>query len=152
MEPPDESKKAGSLADVLDVPSLHHPHDSLFRWTFGRPEHAAGELAFVLGDDLARHIDWTSLALVPGSYVDEALRQSESDLLYSVRLHGYETLLYLLFEHQSSSDPFMPLRLLGYMQAIWATRLREGGTAAEGLPPIIPVVLHHGTSGWTAPR
>ncbi len=152
MARPNDPKDEEGLGDGLDVPSVHHPHDGLFHFVFARPEHAAGELAFVLGADVARHIDWKSLALVPGTYIDEALRQSESDLLYSARILGRETLIYLLFEHQSSSAPFMPPRLLGYMHAIWARRLREGMAVADGLPPILPVVLHHGATGWTAPR
>lgn len=152
MEPPRETKEDESHDDVAELPSLAHPHDGLFRYAFGRPEHAAGELAFALGEDIAQRIEWTTLELVAGSYVDEALRQSESDLLYSVRLGGHETLIYVLFEHQSSNDPWMPLRLLGYMHAIWARWVRDGATPERGLPAILPVVLHHGAEGWTAPR
>jgi hypothetical protein len=56
-----------------------------------------------------------------------------------------------LLEHQSEPDPLMPWRVLGYIQRIWETVLRaESGRAS--LPPVIAIVVHHGSSGWTAPR
>jgi hypothetical protein len=43
----------------------------------------------------------------------------------------------------------MPLRLLGYLHRIWEGWLREHATARQ-LPAALPVVVHHGESGWTA--
>ncbi len=34
-------------------------------------------------------------------------------------------MLYLLFEHQSTPDPWMPLRLLGYKKDIWARQFHD---------------------------
>ncbi|MCZ7677837.1 MAG: Rpn family recombination-promoting nuclease/putative transposase [Sandaracinaceae bacterium] len=68
-------------------------------------------------------------------------------MLFSVTMGGREAYLHVLFEHQSTVDAWMPLRLLVYVTQIW-TALRDAG--AERLPIVIPVVLHHGESGWTA--
>jgi putative YhgA-like transposase len=57
----------------------------------------------------------------------------------------------VLFEHQSSSDPWMPLRLLRYMVRIWEHWL-EDHEDAKVLPAIVPVVLYHGDERWSAPR
>ena len=77
------------------------------------------------------------------------MRQRYADLLFSADIAGKKALLYVLFEHQSSVDPLMLFRLLAYMVRIWETHLRSE-PEAKRLPAIIPVVLHHSHSGWTA--
>jgi predicted transposase/invertase (TIGR01784 family) len=126
------------------------PHDALFKATFSNVEHAASELALVLPRALAARIDFPSLALCPGSAVDEALRERHTDLLFSASLAGRPALIYVLFEHQSTVDPLMPFRLLRYVVRIWEGWLRDHPKAGK-LPAIVPVVLHHSESGWTAP-
>ena len=89
-----------------------HPHDSLVHDTFEHPEHVRGELQHVLGAELSARLDWSTLELVPGSFIDPALQNSRSDLLFRVMLGGHPAYLYLLFEHQSTSDPLMVFREL----------------------------------------
>ncbi|MBX7196344.1 MAG: Rpn family recombination-promoting nuclease/putative transposase, partial [Sandaracinaceae bacterium] len=128
----------------------HTPHDALFKAVFSSPEHAEAELRAVLPARLARRIDWSTLALAGGSFVDEALKERHSDLLYSVRLEGRPLLLYLLFEHQSTVDERMAFRLLRYMVRIWERVLGEA--TADALPLVVPIVVSHAPEGWTAPR
>jgi predicted transposase/invertase (TIGR01784 family) len=129
------------------------PHNLLFIKTFSVVEHAAAELRAVLPEALLARIDFSTLTLCPGSYVDEALSGSQSDLLFSVQVSAKPTLLYVLFEHQSNPDKLMPLRLLGYIVRILVRHVDEAKTARDvlPLPVVIPVVLHHGEAGWTVP-
>ncbi len=60
-------------------------------------------------------------------------------------------LVYILLEHQSTVDRWMLFRLQRYMVRIWDKWLREN-REAEGLPPIVPVVLAHAKDGWSKPR
>jgi predicted transposase/invertase (TIGR01784 family) len=127
------------------------PHDALFKAAFERPQHAAGLFRDLLPAPLVNSIDWSTLALEPGSYVDPTLGTSHSDLLFSVCLHGdrgEELLLYVLLEHQSINDRAMPLRSLGYIVRIWERRHRQRGVP---LPLIIALVVSHAPDGWTAP-
>ncbi len=124
------------------------PHDALFKATFSQVERAAEELRHVLPPGLLARIDLSSLSLEAGSFIDEALRERHTDLLYSLRLDGRDARIYLLFEHQSTPDSWMPLRLLRYMLRIWESCVADGATL---LPVVIPVVLHHGDAGWRAP-
>jgi predicted transposase/invertase (TIGR01784 family) len=134
-----------------DAPRVQSPHDALFKQVFGVPENAAGELRSVLPEAVAARIDWTTLARVDGSFVDADLSTSESDLVFSVRIGARRALVYILFEHQSSSDPMMGLRLLRYIVRIWE-RWMHGDASAARLPLVLPVVLHHSETGWTAAR
>ena len=126
------------------------PHDKLFREALGDPANAAAELRSVLPPALLAHADFGSLRALPGSFVDEALAGSESDLLYSMRIAGREALLYVLFEHKSQPGRWTALQLLRYMVRIWERHLASTA-APEHLPPIVPIVFHHSASGFRAP-
>jgi len=82
----------------------HNVHDALFKATFSQVEHAAGELRVVLPPVITERIDWSTLTLQPGSFVDEALAEQHSDLLFSATLSGKTALIYLLCEHKSGPE------------------------------------------------
>jgi hypothetical protein len=127
------------------------PHAALFEAVFSQPEHAASELRLVLPPEMSARLDWGSLALRRGTFRDPDLVASQVDLLFSVQCDGATAFVYVLFEHQRTSDPLMAFRLLRYMVRIWEAFLRDEPTARR-LPAIAPVVLHHSRDGWTAPR
>jgi predicted transposase/invertase (TIGR01784 family) len=123
---------------------VQQPHDKLFRTVFSDVEEAA---LF-----LREHLP--PLAGQPGgvvetSFVDEALRDSESDLLYAAQMKEGDAplFLYLLFEHQSKPDPWMRFRLLKCMCRIWDESFKERPEQSE-LPAIAPVVFYQGESEW----
>jgi hypothetical protein len=51
---------------------------------------------------LSSRIDWDSLELLDGTFIDPRVAARQTDLLYSVRIDGREALLFVLLEHQSS--------------------------------------------------
>lgn len=95
-----------------------NPHDALFRYTFSQPKHAAGLLKSVLPESLVARTDWSSLALEPGSFVDEQLSARHTDLLFHARIDEADAFIFLLVEHQSTADPQMPLRMLRYVMRV----------------------------------
>lgn len=125
------------------------PHDALFKAVFSQPQHAAVELRAVLPAALVERTDWSSLAVLPGSFVDGSLRERQSDLLFAARVGDADARFYVLFEHQSEPDPRMAFRLLRYVVRIWERCLEEA--PSELLPPVVPIVLSHSGRGWTVP-
>jgi hypothetical protein len=97
---------------------------------------------------LVARVDLDRLALAEGSFIDKDLQGSQADRLFSVPCDDRLAFVYVLFEHQSTVDPLMPLRLLAYMVRIWKRHVTEHGSSALPLPVIIPVVLHHSDTGW----
>ena len=136
-------------AGMVRVRMSNNVHDKLFKGTFSQVEHARGQIARMLPAGLVGRVDFASLALCPGSFVDEALKERHTDLLFSVSISGHTALLYLLLEHQSQADALMPFRMLRYMVRIWEDYLRSHPKAAL-LPAIVPLVVHHSKEGWTA--
>ena len=134
MEPPEEPLTPAA-----------HSHDGFFKAVFSHPEHATAFFKSHLPAALTAHIDWDSLTVLPGSFVKTSLQQVHSDLLFSVRIGEKEILLYLLFEHQSTPDPTMPLRVLGYQTEIFTQHHKMHGFP---LPPIVSFVFHQGPDAW----
>jgi predicted transposase/invertase (TIGR01784 family) len=126
------------------------PHDALFKAVFGTPAHADELFRSWLPHALTSAIAWQTLASEPVSFIDSELNDHHSDLLFSARTHeGQQVLLYMLLEHQSRNDRWMPFRMLVYLDRIWERHLRQFGGP---FPLIIPVVVSHAPEGWTAPR
>jgi len=98
---------------------------------------------------LATALDLESVRIEPGSFVDPGLGDRHSDLLVSTRLAGQTTLVYILFEHQSTVDPRQCLRVLGYLVRVWERWARDHPGDAP-LPATLGVVIAHAPDGWTA--
>jgi predicted transposase/invertase (TIGR01784 family) len=130
-----------------DDDELHQPHDKLFKASFSDPVNAAAFLRWQLPQAVAGAIDWETLRLESGSFVDSHYRHSESDLLFSAACGESKCCIYLLFEHLSTPDSALGLRLLRYMVRIWESGLADGVPQAR-LPVIVPVVLVQHARKW----
>src|SRR6185437_15432173 len=91
-------------------------HDAFFKQVLSDPtlaalflrEHLPAEVADLLGPEPPEP--------VPGSFVDEELRQHHSDLLYRIQLKStHDAYAYVLMEHKSSPDAGARLQLLRYV-------------------------------------
>lgn len=134
-----------------EIEDIQQPHDKLFKVTFGDPLNAAALLRAELPEALSAAIDWESLRPEQGSFVDTKFQSAQADLLFSAKAGGRETMLYVLFEHQSTRDPRMVFRLLRYMSRIWEDLSRRLPWPAK-LPPILPVVLFQNAEVWDVPE
>jgi hypothetical protein len=120
---------------------------------FREESEAAGLLRAHLPDAVNSELLWSSLKRQDVSFIDDRLRESESDLLYAVQRKADDApaWLYVLLEHQSTPDPWLRLRLLKYSIRIWE-RDRKQHPDEEHLRPIVPLVLYQGKHGWYPPR
>ena len=132
---------------MADLPT---PHDTYFRALLSDLGRVRDFLRDHLPNDISGRLADSPPELVEGSFVDEALAGSQSDLLLKAGLvSGGDAFIYLLAEHKSYPDPGLPLQLASYMIRIWK---RHAGTSAarlRALPPIVPVVVYHGEAKWT---
>ena len=127
------------------------PHDALFKSGFEAPADAAALLRELLPAALRELIAWDTLHGEPGAFIDPALADEHTDLLFSARLRtDAAELIVILLEHQSTADPAMPLRTLSYRTRIW-NRCRKDRPEAW-LPPVLAVLVSHAPGGWTTAR
>jgi hypothetical protein len=144
---------------------LHPFWDRAIRFLLGRPERLRDILS-LYDRELAARLDFQRLEPLDRSFILDDYREREVDLAVRLPYRSAagsqtspgsaesEVIVYLLLEHQSTVDPWMPFRLLFYMLRIWDHQRIEiqaqGGPAR--LAPIIPVVFYTGGRKWKAPR
>jgi hypothetical protein len=111
------------------------------------------------------NIDLSTLSITKESYVDEALRKSQSDLLVTTALKENKgkkpVLIYILLEHKAYPDRWTIFQLLKYTVRIWEKQTGHGGKESieqtgkpkknVSLPVIIPIIFYHGRSTWNYP-
>ncbi|WP_280456503.1 Rpn family recombination-promoting nuclease/putative transposase [Nocardia carnea] len=96
---------------------------------------------------------WRSIGpTVYGAWSACRLRAFYSDLLFRTRLSGYDAYVYVLVEHQSCPDRFMPMRMLRYILMTWTQHL-DAHPNSKALPAVVPLVVHSGPRGerWNYP-
>ena len=131
---------------------LPNPHDALFRTLLEDAERAHDFLRDHLPNNIAGLLADDPPQILDGSFVDEALAGSQSDLLMQVRLKaGGEAFCYVLIEAKSTPDPGLPLQLATYMLRIWRRFAGDSHRKLRDLPPIIPVVAYSGRRAWNVP-
>jgi len=126
---------------------IHQPNDKFVKATFSVPDNARAFFQSHLPAHLAPFFDWESLRHIPSAFIAPQFAASESDLLFSVGIRNRKAYVYLLFEHQSTEDPRMALRLLGYIVQIWQRFVRENPQSTK-LPAVFPLVLAQGKRPW----
>jgi predicted transposase/invertase (TIGR01784 family) len=123
-------------------------HDAFFKQVLSDPglaskflrEHLPPDVADLLGPDLPEP--------VPGSFVDEELRQHHSDLLFRIQLKaGHGAFAYVLMEHKSSPDRGARLQLLRYVVRMLTDWYNQNAQQLP-LPPVLPLLVHQGPQGW----
>ena len=136
-----------------------HFADKSARWLFGQKENVQG-LIRILAEYLEEHLDFQRLTVLNRSFVDDTLRDLESDMVFSVPFRdapeGEAVTVYILIEHQSTVDRMMGFRLLFYMCQIWHEQRRELERSQVPLSrwrlrPIIPIVYYTGSQRWETP-
>ena len=133
--------------------AVSQPHDKYFQRVFSSEQDAASLLRTWVPRPLADTLKWSTLTLLRGRFVDDDWRRNETDMLYSVEREGAETpvLVYVLLEHQSTPDPWLRLRLLGYCVQVWQQWHRTHADD-ERLPLLVPVVFYQGAQRWEHAR
>ncbi|HDK6715986.1 MAG: Rpn family recombination-promoting nuclease/putative transposase [Klebsiella quasipneumoniae] len=129
--------------------TTHSPHDAVFKQLLSHRATARDFLDIHLPEHLRELCNLQTLQLESGSFIDEDLRASHSDILYSLQTQAGDGYIYLLIEHQSSADRHMAFRLMRYAIAAMQRHLDKGHTQ---LPLVIPLLFYHGqVSPWPYP-
>ena len=130
-------------------------HDKLFEAVFSEPANAVAHFERFLPAEITAALELGQAQHVPGSFVDEALSERHTDLLYRIPWRqdsgreDHEVLLYVIFEHQSTVDPMMAYRMAVYSVRVWDQWLQKH-PEHKRLPPILSLVLYHGEQKWVA--
>jgi len=132
-------------------------HDSGYKELFSHPEFVQQLIEGFAPPEIAALMDFSTLRNHSGNYITPLFEEKFEDLVWSVEVHWAgvteRLFLYLLIEFQASLDRTMPLRMLHYVACFYQHLLKtKAVTPAQGLPPILPLVLYNGLARWTAPE
>lgn len=117
------------------------PHDAVFKQFLYQPDTARDFLDIYLPSTLRELCDLQTLKLESGSFIEDSLRASYSDVLWSLKTNEGDGYIYVVIEHQSSPDAHMAFRLMRYAMAAMQRHLDAGH---KTLPLVIPMLFYHG--------
>ena len=130
-----------------------HDHDHGYKRLFSHPQAVEELIRGFLRPDWVEELDLSTLERVGNELISDDLRARRSDVIWRVRRKGKQgEWLYLLLELQSTSHPFMALRMLTYAGLLLEEILRkEKLRAGSRLPTVLSIVLYNGKPPWRAP-
>ena len=127
----------------MKKPTTSTPHDAVFKKFLSHPETARDFIESYLPAPLRELCDLNTLKLEPGSFIEEDLRASYSDVLWSLKTRTGKGYIYALIEHQSSPDAHMAFRMMRYAIAAMQNHLDAGH---KTLPLVVPILFYHGVA------
>ena len=135
-----------------DGREVEQPHDRFFKGLLAEPGVADALLRERLPAEVVARFGRDEPEMVPGTFVDPALSETQTDQLFRVRTtDGSPAYVYCLVEHKSWPDGRVAEQLLRYLTRIWSSIARETPDLPL-LPPIVPLVVYHGARPWPGPR
>jgi predicted transposase/invertase (TIGR01784 family) len=96
-----------------------------------------------------KELDFTTCETLDKSFIADHYKETESDLIYKLKLRNKTIYIYILLEFQSKVDPFMVLRVLYYILSFYMD-YRINYKRIKKLPAVFPIVLYNGKAKWTA--
>ncbi len=131
-------------------------HDSGYKLLFSHPKMVEELLRGFVHEPWIEDLDFETLERAGASFTSDDLRERHSDMVWRLCWRGGERgwfYVYFLLEFQSTPDPFMAVRLLGYVALLLADLVRSGvATSTQGLPAVLPLVLYNGKRPWGVPE
>ncbi|WGO84693.1 Rpn family recombination-promoting nuclease/putative transposase [Arsenophonus apicola] len=117
------------------------PHDAVFKQFLSEKETAKDFFDIWLPDDIKAQCDLDTLRPESGSFIDENMKNYQSDILYSVKTKKGAGYLYCVIEHQSTPDKLIGWRLMRYSLAAMQRHLEAGH---RKLPLVFPILFYCG--------
>ena len=121
--------------------SIDKPHDRFARAALSDVTVAADFLRAYLPRRVVKRIDFSTLELTNGSFIDEYCRQYYTDLVYACKIDKRDG--YIILEIQSTPDPLMAFRIHSYVVDLLKTYLKQHPNAKK-LPSVIGLCVYHG--------
>ena len=145
-------------------------HDAAWKRLFSFPDMPRDLLAGFVPREWVEKLDLRTLEPWPGDLVSDGLRKRHADRVWRVRRRDRQGFVLVTVEFQSRVDRTMAVRVLDYSTLLYQELLRNKElrrvvraesdnkdrkgrprrVKPEPLPPVLPIVLHHGTKRWWA--
>ena len=133
------------------MPTSRLLHDPLIKKALENPLVAKEFFNMHLSNDIKALVDINTLQLEKETFIEQSLRNSVSDILFSAKFGDNDGYIFLLVEHQSKPHHFMAFRLFKYMINIIDRYLTQH-PKAKSLPLVYPIVFYNGKQKYNVSR
>ncbi len=122
-------------------------HDKFFKNSMENKKVSRQFFQTYLPPEILCKTDLTSMKIENNSFIDEAFRKTEADVLFSAQINEQPGYLYILCEHQSEVDKSLAFRMRKYMlRIIDKHHLQQPD---QGLPFVYPLIVYTGKDRYT---
>jgi predicted transposase/invertase (TIGR01784 family) len=125
-------------------------HDSGYKKLFSNRTIFQQLIETFITESWVKELDFSKCETLDKSFVTDHYKETESDLIYKIKLRRKTVYIYVLLEFQSKVDTFMGLRVLFYILSFYMD-YRANHKRVKKLPAIFPIVLYNGKRKWSAP-
>jgi len=125
-------------------------HDSGYKKLFSNRTIFQQLLETFITEAWVKDLDFSKCETLDKSFITDHYKETESDLIYKIKLRRKTVYIYVLLEFQSKVDRFMVLRVLFYILSFYMD-YTANYTRIKKLPAIFPIVLYNGQRKWSAP-
>ena len=124
---------------------LNTPHDRVFRFALKKPERAASLIRSHLEEKYLKLLDLDSIEAFTTDIINGELGETKNDLVFRVKLAGYNVYIFPVVEHQSDQPKRSILRFANYALRLMGDLMDEAG---ETYPLPIIIVVNQGPRSW----
>ncbi len=128
------------------TPSKLSLQDRYFRKAMSFPEVARDFLEANLPAAIRDQINYNTLKIENGTFVEESLRMQVADALMSAEIAGEKGFIYILCEHASKPDKWLPFRMLKYMLGVLDQV--KAKDPSKPFPLVVPLIFYTGSKKY----
>jgi predicted transposase/invertase (TIGR01784 family) len=125
-------------------------HDSGYKKLFANRTIFQQLIETFITEAWVKDLDFSQCETLDKSFITDHYKETESDLVYKLKLRRKTIYIYVLLEFQSRVDRFMVLRVLFYILSFYMD-YTANYKRIKKLPAIFPIVLYNGKRKWRAP-
>jgi len=126
-------------------------HDSGYKKLFSNKTIFRQLLQTFVHEEWVDDLDFDDCETVDKSFVSDHYKETESDIIYKIKLNDQDIYIFILIEFQSTVNRFMAVRILNYITNFYMDYL-AAHKHIDKLPPIFPILLYNGDRRWSAPQ
>lgn len=124
-------------------------HDSGYKKLFSNRTIFQQLIETFITEAWVKDLDFSQCETLDKSFITDHYKETESDLIYKLKLRRKTVYIYVLLEFQSKVDRFMVLRVLFYILSFYMDYTANYNRIKK-LPAIFPIVLYNGKRKWSA--
>ena len=129
---------------------MNNIHDYGYKKLFSNKTIFRQLLETFVGEEWVKELNFDDCETLDKSFISDHYKETESDIIYRVKIRNQPVFIYVLLEFQSTVDYFMGLRVLNYLTNFYMDYIQTN-TSVKKLPGVFPIVLYNGDRSWSAP-